>query len=161
MVESWEQLLDRRRTALGLVRKEVLRVMTEVYRELGATNQLKCFHKMVFDVLVVGVGEWRCVLRRMCTYNQQHSAIDIQHAYIEETVRRTGIMTTFCDAVQEWCAVPGNRPILSIYMLVGMVEDSDGFEKFWATYGDESNQIRTMQIVGYRVPVVVPICSPI
>jgi hypothetical protein len=161
MVESWEELLYCRRTGPGLVRQVVLRVLTEVHRELGATNQLKCFHKVNFDVLVVGVGEWRCVLRRRCAYNRQYSAIDIQHAYIEETVRRTGIMTAFCDAVLEWCGVPGNHPIHAIYMLVGMVEDADGFEKFWTTYGDESNQIRTMYIVGYRLPVAVPICSPI
>jgi hypothetical protein len=31
-----------------------------------------------------------------------------------------------------------------------MVEDSDGFSKFWATYGCESDKIITMQIVGCR-----------
>jgi GNAT superfamily N-acetyltransferase len=126
------------------------KIVRDAFARAYTPHRGKHFHHFNIDLDFEGVVECGVVVRQHCARNNSRGAVDIQHVFVCEEFRRRGLMTAIVLGIQTWCRAEG---FYSIYMLRGMVENEETFQKFWRGLHaiNPSVTLSTFGIVGYIV----------
>jgi GNAT superfamily N-acetyltransferase len=131
------------------------RIKTEVFQCLdGNIRYMKdprLNHRVDIDIFMEGIVDMRIVYRRDCCHHHMNAAVDIQHLWVDESVRRQGVASSILLFIEQWFK-QSKIPMFGIYVLQDMADRLQGVKELIDHVGkDRMNLEKSREIHGYLI----------